>query len=396
LKSSVRLLLCASFFLDPSGAFCECKNASIRQPQGDVTFVAPEYSSQIQLARRAAIEIYEHGMLGNSGSAINNEVARPPGISIAVAVDGKIVWAEGFGFADIEQCVPVTPKTKFRIGSTSKPLTAAGTALLYDQWRIDFDAPIQRYVPAFPDKGYVITMRQLLGNLGGIRGYNAEESNKLDREVYRSVGDSLNRFKDDPLVAPPGTKWVYSTYGYVLASAAIEKASGQDFLSYMHDKVFLPLGMQDTVADESDKIIPDRARWYTVVADGSYRNTPYEDLSYKWAGGGFLSTAEDLVRFGSALLKAGFLKQDTLTMIFSRQKTISGQNTKYGLGWFIHDAGGHDTERQFEHSGGVAGSSSWLVIYPDRRVVIAWLQNSNDFRDWAILNVAAPFFPAQK
>jgi CubicO group peptidase (beta-lactamase class C family) len=83
-------------------------------------------------------------------------------------------------------------------------------------------------------------------------------------------------------------------------------------------------------------------------------------------------------------------------MIFSRQKTISGQNTKYGLGWFIHDAGGHETERQFEHSGGVAGSSSWLVIYPDRGVVIAWLQNSNDFRDWSILNVASPFFPAQK
>jgi CubicO group peptidase (beta-lactamase class C family) len=396
LKSSVRILACAAFFINPIGVFCQCKNASIRQSQGDVTFVAPEYSSQIQLARRAAIEIYDHGMLGNSGSAINNEVARPPGISIAVAVDGKIVWVEGFGSADIEQCVAVTPKTKFRIGSTSKPLTAAGAALLYDQGRIDFDAPIQRYVPSFPDKGYVITMRQLLGNLGGIRGYNAEEGNKLDRDVYRSVSDSLNRFKDDPLVAPPGTKWVYSTYGYVLASAAIEKASGQDFLSYMHDKVFLPLGMQDTVADESDKIIPDRARWYTVVADGSYRNTLYEDLSYKWAGGGFLSTAEDLVRFGSALLKAGFLKQDTLTMIFSRQKTISAQNTKYGLGWFIHDAGGHDTERQFEHSGGVAGSSSWLVIYPDRGVVIAWLQNSNDFRDWSILNVASPFFPAQK
>jgi beta-lactamase family protein len=164
-KSSVRILVCAGFFINPIGVCCQCKNGSIRQSQGDVTFVAPEYSSQIQLARRAAIEIYDHGMVGNSGSAINNEVAWPPGISIAVAVDGKIVWAEGFGFADIEQCVPVTPRTKFRIGSTSKPLTAAGAALLYDQGRIDFDAPIQRYVPAFPDKGYVTTMRQLLGIL---------------------------------------------------------------------------------------------------------------------------------------------------------------------------------------------------------------------------------------
>ncbi len=213
--------------------------------------------------------------------------------------------------------------------------------------------------------------------------------------MYRSVSESLKRFKDDPLGAAPGTKWIYSTYGYVLASAAIEGASGQDFLSFMRDKVFLPLGMQDTVADESDEIILNRARWYTVMSDGSYRNTPYEDLSYKWAGGGFLSTAVDLARFGSALLKPGFLKQDTLTMIFFRQQTSAGKNTKYGLGWFIHDSG-DGTERQFEHSGGVAGSSSWLVIYPDQGVVIAWTQNSNDFRDWPIANVAAPFFSHQK
>ena len=374
----------------------QCSESAIQQTQKQTVVAGQEYSKQILLARRAALEIYDHRFLGNSGSAINNKIGRPPGMSIAVAVDGKLVWAEGFGLADLEQCVPTTPKTKFRIGSTSKPLTSAGAALLYDQKRLDLDAPIQRYVPSFPDKGNPITTRQLLGQLGGIRDYNAQESRKLDRDVYHSVAESLKRFKDDPLAAPPGTKWLYSTYGYVLASAAIEGASGQEFLSFMHDKVFLPLGMQDTLADESDKIILNRARWYTVVADGSYRNTPYEDLSYKWGGGGFLSTAEDLVRFGSALVKPGFLKQNTLAMIFSRQETTAGKTTKYGLGWFIHDVGADGTERQFEHSGGVAGSSSWLVIYPDRGVVIAWLQNSNDFGDWPILDVAAPFFSTRK
>jgi serine beta-lactamase-like protein LACTB, mitochondrial len=374
----------------------QCTNAAIQQTQTEMVVAAPEYAKQIQLARQAALEIYDHGFWGNSGSAINNKVGRPPGMSVAVAVDDKLVWAEGFGLADLEQCVPVTPKTKFRIGSTSKPLTSAGAALLYEQKRLDLDAPIQRYVPTFPDKGHIVTARQLLGHLGGIRGYNAEESSKLDRDVYHSVSESLQRFKDDPLAVPPGTKWLYSTYGYVLASAAIEGASGQEFLSFMHEHVFLPLGMQDTLADESEKIIPNRARWYTVIADGVYRNTPYEDLSYKWAGGGFLSTAEDLARFGSALLKPGFLKQDTLAMIFSPQKTSAGEMTKYGLGWEIHDAGDHGTERRFEHSGGVAGSSSFLIIYPDQRVVIAWLLNSNDFRDWALRDVASPFFATHK
>src|ERR1700688_177477 len=134
----------------------QCTDSVIQRLQKQTVIAAPEYSRQIQLARQAALEIYDHGFLGNSDSAINHKVGRPPGMSVAVAVDGKVMWAEGFGLADLEQCVPVTPKTKFRIGSTSKPLTSAGAALLYDQKRLDLDAPIQRYLPTFPDKGHPI------------------------------------------------------------------------------------------------------------------------------------------------------------------------------------------------------------------------------------------------
>ena len=131
-----------------------------------------------------------------------------------------------------------------------------------------------------PENGFLFLVNRQFGGQA-IRGFSG-------------VLEALQRFKDDPLFAAPGTKWHYTTYGYVLAGAAMEGASGQDFLSYMHNKVFVPLAMQDTVADESDKIIPNRARWYVQTSNGSYRNVPYEDLSYKWAGGGFLSTAEDL------------------------------------------------------------------------------------------------------
>src|SRR5271166_3857041 len=123
-------------------------------------------------------------------------------------------------------------------------VTAVGAAFLSDQGRLDLDAPVQKYVPQFPDKEYVITTRELLGHLGGIRTYTREEESKPLCEVYHSVSESLKRFKDDPLSVPPGTKWLYSTYGYVLASAVIEGASGQDFLTFMHDKVFLPTGMK--------------------------------------------------------------------------------------------------------------------------------------------------------
>lgn len=390
------VLICLSGISEFAQCRAQCSETASRHLQEQTTIAVPEYAKQIRLARQAAIDIYEHKMVGNSGSAINNKKGRPPGISVAVAVDGKLVWAEGFGLADVEQCVPVSPKTKFRIGSTSKPLTALGAAVLYDTGRLDLDVPIQNYVPAFPEKGYAITTRELLGHLGGIRSYTPEEDSTLERDAYHSVSEGLKRFKDDPLAVPPRTKWLYSTYGYVLASAAIEGASGQDFLTFMHDKVFMPIGMVDTVADETEKIIPNRARWYGIRADGSYYNTPFEDISYKWAGGGFLSTAADLVRLGSILLQSGFLKQQTLAMIFSPQKLNNGEKTKYGLGWFLHNAGERGAERWYEHSGGVPGSSSWLVIYPDQKVVVAWLQNSNDFGNWPIVEVAAPFFSNPK
>lgn len=109
-----------------------------------------------------------------------------------------------------------------------------------------------------------------------------------------------------------------------------------------------------------------------------------------------MSTVEDLARFGAALLKPGFLKAGTLEMIFSSQQTNAGTKTNYGLGWEIHGAGDGQRERRYEHTGGVAGSSSILVVYPDQKVVVAWLLNSNDFRDWPVLTVAFPFFTSAR
>lgn len=387
-----QVLIFIGLQITPNLGAAQCNPLAIQQIQQREEFVDPGYLKEIKAARLAARRIYDNGMVGNSASAINHQVGRPPGVTMAVAVDGKLVWASGIGVADLEQCVPAVPKTKFRIGSTSKPLTAVGALLLYEQGRLDLDAPVQRYVPSFPEKRYVITTRELLGHLGGIRGYTAADGDIENQNPYHSVTESLKRFEDDPLIAPPGTKWNYSSYGYVLVSAVIEGTSGQDFLSFMHDRVFVPLGMNDTAADKNDEVIPSRARWYNLRSDGTYRNSPYADLSYKWAGGGFLSTAEDLARFGSALLKPGFLRQDTLTMMFTSQRTSEGENTRYGLGWNIHEPGDGGTELRFEHTGGSTGSSSFLIIYPKRKVVVAWLQNSDDFRDPDFSALVAPFF----
>jgi CubicO group peptidase (beta-lactamase class C family) len=294
-----------------------------------------------------------------------------PGLALAVAVDGKIVYSEGFGFADLEERVPVWPTTKFRIGSISKPLTAVGLMELVQSGKIDLDAPIQKYVPSFPDKGALITVRMVGGHLGGIRHYQGDEF--TIQKHYANVTDGLAIFKNDPLVSPPGTKFNYSSYGFNLLSAAIESASGQDFLSYMQANVFAPFGLVHTTPDLNSQIVEQRARFYELPKDGSVENAPYVDNSYKWAGGGFLSTAEDLVRFGSALLQPGILNAQSLKTMFTSQKTTAGEETGYGIGWGV--AKTPSGQRIFEHAGGSVGGTSQLIVYPDSRVVVALVTN---------------------
>ena len=299
---------------------------------------------------------------------------RLPGLSVAVAVDGEVVWSEGFGFADVENRVPVTPVTRFRIASISKPVTAAALGLLVEEGRLDLDAPVQRYVPGFPQKPWPVTTRQLAGHLAGIRHYNGREFYSAVR--YPNVTAALDVFKDDSLIHQPGSRYAYSSYGWNLVSAVIEGAAQESFLRYMHDRVLVPLGMRSTVAEHPDSIIPFRARFYERGRDGNLLNAPYVDNSVKWAGGGFLSTAEDLVRFGSAHLAPGFLKAETLRLLHTSQRTNEGRETGYGIGWSV----GRDStgRRTIGHSGGAVGGNTYLLLFPDQRVVVALLANTSN------------------
>jgi CubicO group peptidase (beta-lactamase class C family) len=308
-----------------------------------------------------------------------------PGFAVAVAVDGRIVWSEAFGYADLAAHLPATPATQFRIGSVSKPLTAAAVAQLYESGRLDLDAPVQRYVSAFPDKGAPITTRLVAGHLAGIRHYQGDEFT-LNRR-FATVTEALSIFKDDPLLFPPGTRFSYSSYGFNLLSAVVEGASGEEFLAYMSRHVFQPLGMTSTAPDKNDSLIPNRTRFYEArsrLLGGGFAVAPAVDNSYKWAGGGFVSTAEDLARFGSAHLQPGFLKAATLELLFTRQHTTAGEATPYGIGWYIvTDSLGH---RYVYHGGGSIGGTTAFGVDRDSRVVFAVVTNLSD----------APLAPAQE
>ncbi|MBL9188939.1 MAG: beta-lactamase family protein [Opitutaceae bacterium] len=310
--------------------------------------------------------------IGQARALVEKHIApKVPGASVAVAVDSQVVWSQGFGYADLAAKKPVTTATRFRIGSISKSLTAVGLMRLVERGQLDLDAPVQRYVPEFPDKGTVITTRQLAGHLGGIRHYRGNEM--LLNRPFADVRASLKIFDRDPLEAPPGTKYIYTTYGWTVISAVMESAARQEFLAYMEATVLRPLSLTRTRADHKGAIDPDCTRFYTGDAPDKFTPAPEVDNSYKWAGGGYLSTPEDLVRFGSALLQPGFLKAETLALMFTPQKTTAGKATDYGIGWrIVRDAAGH---RVMLHTGGSIGGTSVLLLHPETNTVVAMVCN---------------------
>ena len=170
-----------------------------------------------------------------------------PGIAAAAVVNGEEVWSEGFGMADLENSVPVTPQTLFRLASISKPITATAAMHLWEQGKLDIEAPIQKYCPAFPQKESPITTRQLMAHLGGIRHYKPDPKEDLEINNTKHFDDpiagGIQFFANDPLVGKPGTKFHYSTQGFTLVGCAIEGASGKKYVDYVHDNIFVPAGM---------------------------------------------------------------------------------------------------------------------------------------------------------
>lgn len=291
-----------------------------------------------------------------------------PGLAIAVSQNEKIIWKQGFGMADLEQHVSVNPETtKFRIASISKALTSVGLGLLIQEGKLIADSSIKFYLKDFPDKKYKPTVRQVAGHIGGVRHYQGNENESAVR--YQSVKHGLSIFENDSLLFKPGDKYHYSSYGFNLISAVMEQVSGEPFLNYMEEKVIRPLGMNQTVPDYTNQLIFNRGRYYLKGG----MNAPYVDNSYKWAGGGYLSTSTDLLRLGNCMINGTLIKPAIINELTTSQKLNDGAETGYGMGWF---SGQDKTNRKFfGHSGGAIGGTSNLVIYPQQKLVIVILTN---------------------
>jgi serine beta-lactamase-like protein LACTB len=294
-----------------------------------------------------------------------------PGLSLAVADDGLPRGTFAFGMADIENQVLVKPSTVFRMASISKPVTAVTALQLWEAGKLDLDAPVHRYLPSFPQKAWRVTPRQLLGHQGGVRHYLLNERVDAGRH-YFDLASALHLFQEDPLIAEPGTRYNYTTYGFVLLGAVIEAAASNRFIDKVRTRVFQPAGMDSARDDSAIEIIPNRSRGYAVTPEGRLRNCGLSDTSYKIPGGGMIAAPRDLVKFALAIRSYGLLKQHTVEMMFTPQKLKDGRSTQYGMGWFIDAV---DGRKAVLHSGDQEGVHSFLVMLPREGVAVAAMCN---------------------
>jgi CubicO group peptidase (beta-lactamase class C family) len=245
------------------------------------------------------------------------------------------------GLADIENDVPAKATTVYRLASVSKPITAVATMQLVERHRLNLDDAVGKWLPNVPAALQPITVRQLLSHQSGIRHYTPQEddSSKHYPQHYTSLRDALVIFKNDPLVHAPGTKMTYSTYGYTLLGVIIEEASGQNYVDFVTNNIFQPVGMMRSRWDDPHAIVPNRSRGYAKTDAGFLRNAGFMDPSYKIPGGGWLSTVGDMVRFGLALQAGTLLKPGSLRQMVTMQRVDGKDDTFYGLGWIVEGWG---------------------------------------------------------
>lgn len=320
------------------------------------------------------------------------------GLSIAVGAGGEVVWAEGFGWADLENKTQVAPSTRFRIGTASKVLTSAAVGLLLEKNRLNLDDEIQTAVPEFPKKEWPVTLRQVMGHTAGIRTDSGDEG-PYTEQCQRPV-EALRIFGDRSLLFEPGTEYRYSNYGWMLVSAAVESAANAPFLTFMREQVFEPLGMTDTLADTKE-VIADRATPYfpRYAADPRYGLHLMREIDYSCYAGAsvFLSTPSDLVRFGMGVNGGRLLQPATVQELQTPQRLASGEETGYGLGWDLETATLAGQEiRVVGHDGQTLGGTvASLLTFPGSPIVVAVLSNTSYADTYAIgLKIAEVFMAA--
>ena len=342
-------------------------------PGGNYPSVSVPSDGWQELAARA------HDLLRDAQAQLS-----APALSAAVSIDGKRVWAGAIGYADVDRAIPATLSTVFRLGSTSKAVTSVAMGTLIGRKVVDLDAPVSKYLPDLSQPMASITTRQAMSHTAGVRNYAlcfcfpAWES--LNRTHFASrQRDVLRSYERDALLFAPGRGFSYTSLGYNVAGAIIESVSGVSFSEFLERQVFAPLHMDASRVDTGQ--VRDNDAVFYDVEDGQYKEAFRVDNTNKQPSGGIMSTPSDVARLGAEMLEPTLFDATTRDLLMRPQPLGDGRANQqgYALGWRFQSEskflGGATTTPRLHHHGTAQGSTSYLMIFPDYRMVVSVMMN---------------------
>ncbi|HUN61494.1 MAG TPA: serine hydrolase domain-containing protein [Candidatus Sulfotelmatobacter sp.] len=299
-----------------------------------------------------------------------------PGVAVAICRDGKVLKASGYGLANVELNVPVTPETIFQTGSVGKQFTSMAVMMLVEQGKIALDERITKYLPESPSRWKKVTVRQLLTHTSGIADYGGEEDTMgkgvINFRKDYTEEELIQAFAKMPVDFPPGKKWSYSNTGYVLLGVIIHRATGEFYGEYLQQQIFKPLGMNSTrIISEAD-IVPHRSAGYRLVK-GELKNQQWVSPTLNTTADGALYTnVLDLAKWDAALDAREFVSAASYQAMWSPVKLNDGKTYPYGFGWALSEKGG---KRIVSHDGAWQGFTMNITRHIDDRFTVIVMTN---------------------
>lgn len=298
------------------------------------------------------------------------------GVTAGIAVGDEIKWVGSAGYCNQDQQTACTDTTLNRIASITKVITAVAALQLHEKNLLDLDLPITHYLPEYPVKtASKITTRQLLHQTSGIGAYASAKEAETTKE-YADLAAACKVFQDRDLLFEPGSKYQYSTYGYVLLGRVIEAASGQPYGEYLQENIFNKAGMTHSGIEKFGVNYPNKSAFFYRNKKGKIKDATPNNLSNRIPGGGLYSNVPDMLKFGQALLNGTLVSDSTLALMQTYPDVDRGENNPYGMGLFLY---GDNPEfgPVIGHTGEQTGVAGQLMLLPEKGIVIIVLSNTS-------------------
>jgi CubicO group peptidase (beta-lactamase class C family) len=308
-----------------------------------------------------------------------------PGASLLVVRDATRNLWRSYGLANLEERITATPGTNYRLASVTKQFTAAAILLLAEDGKLSLDDRLKKWLPSLPPAVDSVTIKQLLTHTSGVVDYEdvipvGTTAQLQDADVLRLLASQ------DTTYFSPGTAYRYSNSGYALLALIVERVSGKSFATFLRERIFIPLGMLQTVAyEEGISTVSSRAYGYTM-RDGKWTRKDQSVTSAVLGDGGIYSSIDDLVRWDAAWYDSRLLSDESRKLAVRPQTETDKADVKYGFGWRI-------TGESLWHSGETSGFRNVIVRYPTRRLTVVILTNRDDPAPYETALAIARLFP---